>query len=390
MNPPLNLDQLQSVFGPCVFLKWPLGVKGDKRKWKHLTLADMTPEYLAGLLDGNVGIALGQVSNGLCAIDLDDDDLVKPFMEANPWMAKTTVTRGARGCQVWVRIKGNYPPASALKRDGRKCGEWRTDGNQSIVPPSIHPDTGRPYTFVSMMPVMEIPYNDIHFPSLLQIGTDIAQISTETTQCFCIPEPSPSVPICNEKAFPESVSIDQYNDIVAPFIPVERGSNHRLLFGLARRLKLLQASGVKLEPTLAFEAWYDSSKTLTRQNKTVDEYRVEFFEALDCVQDDDLVKAWLESGKVKAPGAGVLSDPDNSRLAAMCYELARRSSDGVFYLSCRSVAYFFRIHHTDGARRLKLLTNKSIQILEIVNAGSPQSGKATRYRYIGNDGRIIH
>jgi hypothetical protein len=75
----ITFPTLQDVFGPCVFLKWPRGMKGDKRKWKHLFLDDMTPKYLSNIMDGNTGIALGKVSNGLCAIDLDDDDLVQPF-----------------------------------------------------------------------------------------------------------------------------------------------------------------------------------------------------------------------------------------------------------------------------------------------------------------------
>jgi TRAP-type mannitol/chloroaromatic compound transport system substrate-binding protein len=57
----------------------------------------------------------------------------------------------------------------------------------------------------------------------------------------------------------------------------------------------------------------------------------------------------------------------------------------VFYLSCRSVALLFVIHHTDAAKRLKMLAKPVIGLLEVVTAGTPTSGKATRYRYIGKD-----
>jgi len=383
---PITFSTLQNVFDPCVFLKWPRGVKGDKRKWKHLTLDDMSAKYLSDIMDGNIGIALGQVSNGLCAIDLDDDKLVQPFLEANPWAANTTITKGARGCQIWVRIKGEHSPSAALKRNGKKCGEWRADGCQSIIPPSIHPDTGNYYNFIKMLPVVGLSYNEINFPPLLQIGTDKAQIdtdSTDTTEYLCNHKPSLSVPICRE----EIGSDDEfyYRDLVAPFVPTEKGANHRLLFDLARRITHLRARGSLVDESRAFAAWYDASKLWTRQNKTIDEYRVEFLEALECVAADNLSMAWAGSATVNAPGAAKLTDPNNRRLAALCFHLSQRAKDGVFYLSCRSVALLFEIHHTDAAKRLKMLTKPVIGLLEVVTAGTPTSGKATRYRYIGKD-----
>ena len=382
----ITLRTLQNVFGPCVFLKWPRGVKGDKRRWKHLTLDDMSPKYLSDIMDGNTGIALGQDSNGLCAIDLDDDDLVQPFLKVNPWAANTTITKGARGCQIWVRIKGGYPPSAALKRNGKKCGEWRADGCQSIIPPSVHPDTGNYYNFIKMLPVVELSYNEINFLPLLQIGTDKAQIdtdSTDTTEYICNHNPSLSVPICREEI--DSDDELYYRDLVAPFVPTEKGGNHRLLFALARRITHLRACDSSVDESRAFAAWYDASRLWTRQNKTVDEYRVEFLEALECVAADNLSQAWAGSATANAPGAAKLTDPNNRRLAALCFHLAQRTKDGVFYLSCRSVALLFVIHHTDAAKRLKMLAKPVIGLLEVVTAGTPTSGKATRYRYIGKD-----
>ena len=378
---PITFLTLQNVFGSCVFLKWPRGKKGDKRKWKHLTLDDMTPKYLSTVLDGNIGIALGKVSNGLCAIDLDDDDSVQPFLKDNPWAANTTITKGARGCQIWVRIKGEYSPSAALKRNGKKCGEWRADGCQSIIPPSVHPDTGNNYIFISMLPVVELSYNEINFLPLLQIGTDKAQIDTDTTEYLCNHKPSLSVPICREEIDDELY----YRDLVAPFVPTEKGGNHRLLFALARRIAHLRACGSPVDESQAFGAWYDASKLWTRQNKTIDEYRVEFLEAVECVAADNLSQAWAGSANANAPGAAKLADPNNRRLAALCFHLSQRAKNGVFYLSCRSVALLFVLHHTDAAKRLKMLANPLIGLLDVVTPGTPTSGKATRYRYIGKD-----
>ena len=63
-----------------LLLPWPLGKKGTKRKWKHLTLEAMSdPAYLAKLAKGNIGVAQGSKSNGLCSIDIDHDDEIDGF-----------------------------------------------------------------------------------------------------------------------------------------------------------------------------------------------------------------------------------------------------------------------------------------------------------------------
>lgn len=259
--PSISVAQLQSLFAPCVFLKWPSGVKGDKRKWKHLTLGDMTPEYLTDLLDGNVGIALGRVSHGLCTIDLDEDELVKPFMEANPWTAKTAVTRGARGCQIWVRIKGEYPASAGLKRHQNKCGEWRADGCQSIIPPSIHPDAGKPYLFLLSCPVVEIFYNEIQYPAGIMgvpLGDSIdTHTDTQhnkkkqhTTQYTQLCHHKTSMATINEDSHPNLSSIPGIDDshsfhvsLVEPHIAKEKGHNNSKLFNLAQAVKLAETMG---------------------------------------------------------------------------------------------------------------------------------------------------
>ena len=53
--------ELKELLGePVVFIKWPKGVKGTKRKWKHLRAKHMTLEYLSELPSGNIGVALGR------------------------------------------------------------------------------------------------------------------------------------------------------------------------------------------------------------------------------------------------------------------------------------------------------------------------------------------
>jgi hypothetical protein len=57
------VPKLQKLLGPAVFIGWPRGSKGTKRQWGHLTLADMTPEYLAKLASGNIGTSQKHAAN---------------------------------------------------------------------------------------------------------------------------------------------------------------------------------------------------------------------------------------------------------------------------------------------------------------------------------------
>src|SRR5690348_11766682 len=99
--------ELQTLLGPtAVFINWPLGEKGLKGvRWGHLRLPHMTPDYLKRLT-GNIGVALGKPSDGLCAVDLDHEPIVAPFLAANPQLAGTLQTHGARGRVFWIRIAG--------------------------------------------------------------------------------------------------------------------------------------------------------------------------------------------------------------------------------------------------------------------------------------------
>jgi len=80
-----RISHLRDLLGPAVLLPWPSGSKGDRRKWKHLQLTDMNdPSHLAKLeRAGNIGVALGQVSNSLVTIDLDQDSYVTALLKAS-------------------------------------------------------------------------------------------------------------------------------------------------------------------------------------------------------------------------------------------------------------------------------------------------------------------
>lgn len=168
MSAPVMTDRisrLRELLGAAVLLPWPSRTKGDRRKWKHLRLTDMDEAgHLAKLKGaGNTGVALGQVSNGLVTIDLDQDSYVDALLAANPLLRDTLRTCAARGCNIWLRCAGAYPRSCNLTdRGGNKIGEWRGDGCQTIVA-GTHPSRV-PYRSVVEKPVITISYDAIIWP----------------------------------------------------------------------------------------------------------------------------------------------------------------------------------------------------------------------------------
>jgi putative DNA primase/helicase len=94
---------------------------------------------------GNVGLPLGPAS-GLIAIDIDTDDpalieAIKAALPPSPW-----VRVGKKGCVLVFRWQEGQKNFKLKDAQGRMVVECLGKGNQVVLPPSIHPDTGMPYT----------------------------------------------------------------------------------------------------------------------------------------------------------------------------------------------------------------------------------------------------
>jgi hypothetical protein len=169
IDPASNrISQILSLLGSALLLPWPAKCKGAPKKWKHLQLTDMSaPSHLAELeRAGNIGVALGRASNGLVTVDFDNEDYVEAFLEVNPLLRTTLRTTAQRGCNIWLRCTTDYPPSCKLRnRSGDEIGEWRADGNQTIVA-GTHPD-GVPYRFVVESPAIAIGYSEIVWPDVI-------------------------------------------------------------------------------------------------------------------------------------------------------------------------------------------------------------------------------
>lgn len=166
-----HVTRLRNLLGHDVVLL-PV-VRGQKRPmisgWQNKTVVDMTnADYIATLNDHNIGVLLGRASGNLCAIDIDDDAAVEPFLEMNPALRTTLRSRGARGQQIWFRVTDDYPDLQKLtSTENIPWGEWRANGGQSVIH-GTHP-TGVTYQILNAAAPIEFSFRNIRWPDTLRL-----------------------------------------------------------------------------------------------------------------------------------------------------------------------------------------------------------------------------
>lgn len=124
----------------------------DKRPipqgWSHyhnqLASEKQQRAWLSAHPKGNIGLVLGEQS-GISVIDIDTDDeevirIIESLIPKSPW-----IRVGAKGYVAAYKHNG-IPTFRVDDKNGVRFVEHLSAGTQVVLPPSIHPDTGRPYT----------------------------------------------------------------------------------------------------------------------------------------------------------------------------------------------------------------------------------------------------
>lgn len=163
-------QNLLKLLGNDVVLVWSnKGQKGPRwRGWQNTDIQMMQkPGYCKKLDSGcNLAVLTGNPSGGLCSIDIDEDEAVEPFLSLNPKLRETLRSRGRRGCNLWVRIDGAFPPPAALKNaDKRAWGEWRSTGVCTTIH-GVHPE-GMNYTRSPEVAPVTMRFEEIQWPDEL-------------------------------------------------------------------------------------------------------------------------------------------------------------------------------------------------------------------------------
>jgi bifunctional DNA primase/polymerase-like protein/uncharacterized protein DUF3987 len=119
--------------------------------WQKRYLHGRQPNYMDHNLwsngDSGIGVVGGKASHGLVAVDIDTDDTAIKTAIVKVLPATPVKKVGAKGETGFY-----YGPDIAASRswniNGKRVCDLIADGRQTVLPPTIHPDTGAPYRWV--------------------------------------------------------------------------------------------------------------------------------------------------------------------------------------------------------------------------------------------------
>jgi hypothetical protein len=280
---------------------------------------------------GNVGIALGKVSNGLVTIDLDQDGYVDAFLAANPLLATTLRTRGSRGCNIWVRCSGGCPPSQKLKNSsGEEIGEWRADGNQTIIA-GTHPE-GMPYQFVVENPVVPISYGAIIWPKSI-----LPPDATESKRVKGVRE-NKVVGVSAGNASCGLIEAFSAGGAISQVAPTDYHQNNASLFKLARLVRSCETAIGRLateeELEFVFDRWCLLARGFWRPGYTRDDYYAEFLNAYSYARvgldKDPIEMAFSRAQAGPLPEVRGFTDERVRLVAAICREMQAIMGDSPF------------------------------------------------------------
>lgn len=125
--------------------------------WKPLATNKATIETVNHWLEynpnTNIGVICGQAS-GIVIIDTD-----KPLKWPMKYLTPTVKTR--RGYHYYLKTDRPYKSTVLRSKTGKLYGEIRAEKNLTIIPPSIHFETKRPYEWVDGLEIDNIPMQSI-------------------------------------------------------------------------------------------------------------------------------------------------------------------------------------------------------------------------------------
>jgi hypothetical protein len=399
---PVNpVQELRGLLGDVVFLKC-VGKQPVAKGWQKTTLADMTADYLAKLNGGNIGVLLGEPSGGLCVIDLDQDEFVEPFLAANPALASTLQTFGSRGRAIWVRFEGNYPQKSSRLKtpDGEGVGEFRANGNQSIVS-GIHPATGKPYQIVVKVPVASLKYDQIVWLDgiICPIGhSPIGPVLKGPVPISVVglPESGSASGVIDGSALDGQMkaAIDKAVEVGAGLPVGNNSASFHACLALLNLLDREDLSGLSRHERNYFsDCWYLRLSASRRTTKTKSHYSNDILISIKNAKRNAKMKsknrapqAWaLAQTSPLPPEAGRFDDePKFQRLIALCYQMHILHDKGPFPLAYGTVAKVMGLSENERRRWLMVCFNVMVGsgFLEVVTPHDKEGHRATTYRYV--------
>jgi hypothetical protein len=131
------------------------------RRYLSRLPSERETDIWSSLPDGGVCIITGRASGGVVAIDADTEDAADAMRRALPYTPARK--RGQKGETSFYRGEIESKPFSRKLPDGRseRLVDVLCEGRQTIVPGSIHPETGKPYVWIGEAALEDIAIEDL-------------------------------------------------------------------------------------------------------------------------------------------------------------------------------------------------------------------------------------
>ena len=126
------------------------------KKWTVFCDRQAKPEIIrvwSRLPDAGVCVATG--FGGLVAVDIDDDALVDPILAVLPDVL--VAKRGRKGLTAFYRAAEQLSSTNYKDAEKRGLLDFLSLGKQTVIPGTIHPDTGRPYEWTTERTLLNTP-----------------------------------------------------------------------------------------------------------------------------------------------------------------------------------------------------------------------------------------
>ena len=108
------------------------------------------------------GISVGAGYNGLTGLDIDTDapEIIQAVRREFP--GETVSKRGSKGLTLFYRYPCGQAPTRIFKdKLGKIIVEILGRGRKTTIPPSIHPDTRKPYSWIDGKGLLSVPFDDL-------------------------------------------------------------------------------------------------------------------------------------------------------------------------------------------------------------------------------------
>jgi hypothetical protein len=125
-----------------------------------------------GAGDAGIGVVTGPASRGAIAIDIDTDDATVISAITSILPPTPIRKRGGKG-ETLFYFGPQITSSTSWNLDGRRVVDLIGPGRQTVLPPTLHPDTGKPYVWTGTEALEDVTPDE-----LPELGPDvIAQIS---------------------------------------------------------------------------------------------------------------------------------------------------------------------------------------------------------------------